>query len=143
GADAYYVLTAAVSYNLSTPCPERIEVEYDYPSRNFVKRNDTLVSGCQVCTGGPNCVISYPEEAIIASHTYNGSDQVTSYITTYPSATPTTTLLDTYNGQHNVWEVNWSAASAPNALSVHLSQAQNQIIDITTAPQASPTTNSS
>ncbi|MDE1797800.1 MAG: hypothetical protein KGH63_00150 [Candidatus Micrarchaeota archaeon] len=135
GPAAYYVLTARVTYNLSTPCPERLQVEYNYPARNFVKRNDTIVYGCQVCQGRPHCVISYPEEAIIASHTYNGSADVSAYLAQYPLAKPSAGLLASYNGESNVWEVNWTDPSAPTALSAHLSEANNSIIDVLTLPQ--------
>ncbi len=130
GPDAYYVLKARVSYNLTTPCPERLEVEYNYPSRNFVKRNDTIVYGCQVCLNRPRCVVSYPEEAIIASHTYTGGQSVRDYLSTYPAAKPMAGLLANYNDETNVWEVNWSDAAAPYGLSVHISQTSNQILDV-------------
>jgi hypothetical protein len=129
GPDAYYALKARVSYNLSTPCPERIEVEYNYPARNFVKRNDSVVHGCQVCLNRPHCVVSYPEEAIIASHTYEGDQPVLSYLKSYPEAKPTARLLDTYQDERNVWEVTWSDASASYGLAVRISQTRNQIID--------------
>ena len=38
GAGVYYLLKARVSYNLSTPCPSRWEVEYYYPPQSFVRR---------------------------------------------------------------------------------------------------------
>lgn len=137
GPDSYYVLRARVSFNLTTPCPQRLEVEYNYPARSFVKRNDTLVRGCQVCLNRPHCVVSYPEEAVIASHTYNGSEKVGDYLARYPSAKPKARLLDNYDGERSVWQVDWSDPSAPGALSVLISQANNQIIAVQAQPKPS------
>ncbi len=130
GPDAYYSLKASVSSNLTTPCPERLEVDYYYPQQNFVKRAQKIVYGCKVCLNTPKCVITYPEEAIIASHTYEGSQQVRDYLSRYPHAVPNATLLDDLNGSPNVWQVEWTDPADPNGLAVLISQAQNKIIGI-------------
>ena len=129
GNDVYYLLKARVSYNLSTPCPSRLEVEYYYPPQSFVRRTPTqLVSGCTVCTGNPGCVISYMEEAIIASHTYTGSEQVRNFITGHPDAKPTAVLLPIWNDQLDVWQVDWQDNSS--GLSVFISQTPSRIVGI-------------
>lgn len=131
GPDSYYALKARVSYGLSTPCPERIEVEYHYPARNFLKRDEKIVSGCAVCTGDSlNCHIIYPEEAVIASHTYNGTEEITQFIKTYSSAVPSVSILPEYEDEKNVWQVDWSSPKAPNTLRVLISQTNNCIISI-------------
>nr|QBM01552.1 hypothetical protein [uncultured archaeon] len=113
GRGTYYVLKARVSSNLSTPCPERVEVEYYYPTKNFLKSDEQVVHGCNVCLDNPNCHISYPEEAIIASHTYEGTDEVTAFLRAYPQATPSPSLLKKYDGQRDAWQVDWKAKDGP------------------------------
>ncbi|MFH0926991.1 MAG: hypothetical protein V1822_00230, partial [Candidatus Micrarchaeota archaeon] len=133
GPSESYVLRARVSSGLDTPCPERVEVEYNYPSRNFVKTDDKVVSGCQVCQDNKqSCHISYPEEAIIASHTYEGTQRITDYILQYPKAFPQATLLLDYNGLKNVWQISWSAKEASYSITAYISQADNQVISIDT-----------
>ncbi len=134
GPDAYYSLTASVSSNLSTPCPERLEVEYYYPQRNFVKRAQKVVYGCKVCINTPKCVITYPEEAIIASHTYEGSQVVKDYLAQYPHAVPNATLLADLAGTPNVWEVDWTDPAAPRGLRVLISQRSNDIVGVQPLP---------
>ncbi|VVC02032.1 Uncharacterised protein [uncultured archaeon] len=132
GASAYFLLKARVSYNLSTPCPSRWEVEYYYPPQSFVRRTPTrLVSGCQVCSGSPNCVLSYMEEAVIASHTYAGSEQVGNYLTGHPAAKPTAKLLSVWNNQLDVWQVDWKDNSS-EGLSVFITQNPSMIVGIQT-----------
>lgn len=135
GPTSYYALKARVSYNLSTPCPSRTEVEYNYPVQNFIKRTDPLVYGCQVCINRPRCVLTYEEEAIIASHSYNGTEAVNNYLHQHPDAKPKATLLDSYADERNVWQVDWTANGA-EGLRVYISQAQNQVIgtEIIAAP---------
>ncbi|MFH1094783.1 MAG: hypothetical protein V1728_01035 [Candidatus Micrarchaeota archaeon] len=130
GPDAYYSLKASVSSNLTTPCPERLEVDYYYPQQNFVKRAQKIVYGCKVCLNTPKCVITYPEEAIIASHTYEGSQAVGEYLAQYPHAVPNATLLDDYAGTPNVWQVDWSDPATSRFLRVLISQADNKIIGV-------------
>jgi hypothetical protein len=127
----YYVLKARVSSGMDTPCPERIEVEYNYPSRNFVKTDEKVVSGCQVCIEDKeNCHISYPEEAIIASHTYNGTQRIAEYIKTYKNPYPLATLLPELDGEKNVWEVSWDSNESSYLLTAYISQRGNQVISI-------------
>lgn len=129
GDSAYYVLKAAVSYDLSTPCPERLEVQYYYPTRNFVRKEDKVVSGCSICLVNP-CVISYPEEAIIASHTHPDAEIVKDYLSVFPEATPRSKLLLEYDDETNVWNVVWSDINADYSLDVYISQKDNKIIKI-------------
>ena len=133
GASEYYVLKARVSSGLDTPCPERIEVEYNYPSRNFVKTDEKVVSGCTVCIEDKqNCHISYPEEAIIASHTYKGTQRVSDYIKTYSDAIPQAYLLPDFEGERNVWEIKWGSQNASYSITAYISQKNNDVLSITT-----------
>ena len=129
----YFVLKARVSSGLDTPCPERIEVEYNYPSRNFVKSDEKIVSGCSVCIEEEaNCYISYLEEAIIASHTYEGTARIKDYITKYENAFATATLLPNFEEEQNVWKVSWDAEDAHYSITVYISQKDNSVVSIKT-----------
>jgi hypothetical protein len=128
GSDSY-VLKAWVTKNFFTPCPEKIEVEYGYPSRNFIGSATKLVYGCVVCLEDKkNCHIIYPEEAIIASHTYPNTSKVKEFLENYPNAKPSVKLLEEFDGYKNVWFINWSTPE--NSLSVYINQADNSIIKI-------------
>jgi hypothetical protein len=129
GESEYYVLKAAVSYDLLTPCPERIEVQYYYPTRNFVRQEDRVVSNCYVCLDN-NCLLSYPEQAIIASHIHKDSEQIKDYLSVFPQATPNAVLLPSYQEQTNVWKVVWSDPSSDYSLEVYISQKDNEILKI-------------
>ena len=130
GPGSYFVLKARVSMRMYTPCPERIEVEYHYPARNFLKRDEKIVQGCKVCIDSkPNCHVSYPEEAIIASHTYNGTKQVKDYLDSYPNAIPNALLLDYYNQIKNVWQVEWISKGAPYGIRIFISQQDNKVVN--------------
>jgi hypothetical protein len=130
GPSAYYLLSARVSYNLSTPCPTRLEVEYYYPPQSFVaRRPQVLVGNCQICGGSQQpCVLPYMEEAIIASHKNPEAKKVREFISLHPNAIPSVALLPEWNKIPSVWEVNWTAQE--QGLSVHILQANGQIVDI-------------
>lgn len=133
GYSEYYILRARVSSQMDTPCPERIEVEYNYPSRNFVKTDEKIVYGCQVCIENTqNCYVSYPEEAIIASHTYPQTQRISDYLSKYPNAFPQSALLPTFGDEKNVWEVQWDSDDAPYVITAYISQSSNEIVSIET-----------
>ncbi len=128
----YYILKASVSSGLSTACPERLEVEYHYPSRNFLKRDDKVVYGCKVCMDASQCHISYMEEAIIASHTYEGTEKVKSYIMKYSNAKPQVEFLSNYNSEKNVWYVKWDCEDSSYLMDVYLPQNGAKAISVQT-----------
>ena len=75
----YFQLKARVTDGLYTPCPERMHVFYDYPPKNFVAQQpEYITKNCKVCINEPVCILVFPEEAIIASHTYNGTERLRS-----------------------------------------------------------------
>ncbi len=131
GSSAYYLLKARVAYNLSTPCPTRLEVEYYYPPQSFVRRTPaTLVGNCQVCSGASGtCVLSYVEEAIIASHAADPTGQVNTFIQNNPTATPHVKLLPSWQDESNVWQVDWTADNV-TGISVYLSQHTGRVVDL-------------
>jgi hypothetical protein len=84
--DKYFEVKAKVTKNPKTPCPERSHVFYNYPVQNFIPQPaEVITSGCEVCTEGI-CVIAFAEEAVIASHTFSGTDDIQSYLSRYPEA---------------------------------------------------------
>lgn len=60
-------IEAKVVYGASTTCPNLILVELRYPKFGFVTRERIITENCRVlgCRNVPNCVIAYPEEAIL------------------------------------------------------------------------------
>ncbi|MEM4158384.1 MAG: hypothetical protein QXH71_01455 [Candidatus Anstonellaceae archaeon] len=124
-----YVLRAWVSRGLDTPCPEKIEVQYSYPSRNFLGNELKLVSGCSVCqTDKINCHIIYPEEAIIASHTYEGTEKIKEFIKKNQDAKPSVEFLENFEGNNYVWKVNWTSENG--SITIYINQADNKILKI-------------
>ncbi len=76
----YYVIKARVSSGLATPCPNRTNYYYTYPMQNFAPAPpEYVVKECSVCASRP-CVIAFEEEAIIASHTLPGTEEVQLFI---------------------------------------------------------------
>lgn len=76
----YYAIKAAVGMDLATACPTRTNYYYDYPAQNFVSAPpERIVSGCKVCESRP-CIIAFEEEAIIASHTLPGAEEVHAFV---------------------------------------------------------------
>jgi hypothetical protein len=126
-----YFLKAHVTKGFYTPCPEKIEVEYTYPIRNFLSTQTKLVSGCKVCIEDKkNCYIIYPEEAIIASHTYPGTERIAEFIKIYPKAKPSVEFLENYSNYNKVWKIEWKDESTEQKILVYINQADNSIIKI-------------
>ena len=128
----YYQLKATVTNGLSTPCPERINVLYVYPPKNFVSQPpEYITKGCQICLNEPVCTIAFPEEAIIASHTYPGAEQVAAFIQSNSDAEPSASFADTYGNYTDVWLVKWVSASSGKGYQVALSRGDNKVIEVT------------
>ena len=128
----YFQLKARVTTGLGTPCPERMHVFYDYPPKNFVAQPPEYITrGCRVCLDTPQCILAFPEEAIIASHTYNGTEAVSAFVNGNSDAAAQATALDTYgNYTGGVWLVGWSSASSKTGYTVVLSKSQNRVLDV-------------
>ncbi len=146
GADGnpYFQLKARVTNGLSTPCPERIHVYYDYPPKNFVSQPpEYITKGCQVCINEPVCVIAFPEEAIIASHTYPGTENVSKLIRQYSDAAPSAEYQESYGDYSGVWLVGWSSLKSSVGYKVIVSKTQNKVLEVmetsvNTMPPAAP-----
>ena len=127
----YFQLKARVTNGLFTPCPERMHVFYDYPPKNFVAQQpEYITSGCRVCLDTPTCIIAFPEEAIIASHTYNGTEEVSAFVNANSDARAEVSFMDSLEGQIGVWKVTWSSASSATGYAVLLSKSQNSVMSV-------------
>jgi len=99
--EKYFEIKAKVTEDAFTPCPKRMHIYYNYPVQNFVPQpTEYITKNCTVCTEG-TCTIAFPEEAIIASHTLPGTEEVDRFIkekTTYP------TVFEENNAWHVIWD---------------------------------------
>ncbi len=110
----YFQVKAKVTQDPDTPCPERSHIYYNYPAQNFVPLPpDVITHNCVVCAQGI-CNIAYPEEAIIASHTFQGTSGVQSYLTQYQNAVPAVVE------KSDSWEVTWNSQSATQSYVVDI-----------------------
>lgn len=104
--EEYLRIRASVSEGTATPCPVRIHYYYYYPVQNFVTEPpEYITSGCTVCEG-EGCAIAFEEEAVIASHTNPGAENVNKYVVSYKDAVPTVYRDDTG------WKVGWKSPSS-------------------------------
>jgi hypothetical protein len=125
----YYQLKARVTSGLYSPCPERVHIYYDYPPKNFVAQPPEYITrGCKVCINEAACTLAFPEEAVIASHSYPGAEEVASFVRKASDARATALLLDSYDGQAGVWMVRWSSASSADGYTVYVSKPQNKVL---------------
>jgi len=120
----YFLINARVSEGMDTPCPKRTHYTYYYPQQNFVSGTpERVVYGCTACDGA-GCVIAFPEEAIIASHTNSGSVAIDAFIARYADAVPTVTE------EGGNWIVTWTSVGAGYGYKVEIAQ-DGEIKDIT------------
>lgn len=128
-SDGSWEVKARVTFNYSSSCPVRIHVFYDYPRKGFVVTTpEYITKNCVVCTEGSACVIGTPEEAIIASHTLNGTESISNYIAVHADAKPEPTLYseyydpDTGSKYKDVWIVKWVSETTNYGVFVIISQ---------------------
>lgn len=104
--DKYFEVKARVVKNHDSPCPVRSHVYYNYPVQNFIPQPpDVITSGCKVCTEGI-CNLAFPEEAVIASHTFEGTEDVQAYLDENKDAVP---YVDE---ELDFWKVTWISEDA-------------------------------
>jgi hypothetical protein len=112
----YFEVKARVTENPASPCPERSHIFYNYPAQNFVPQPaEVITSGCEVCTEGI-CTIAFPEEAVIASHTFPGTSAVEAFIKATDGAGPHVSE----NPAGESWSVRWDSASGPAYMLVEI-----------------------
>lgn len=103
----YFEVKAKATLEPATPCPERIHIYYNYPEQNFVSQpKEYITRNCEVCAEGI-CMLAFPEEAVIASHTFEATGNVAAYLSEYPSATAMT------SEGGDSWTVTWDSPLAP------------------------------
>ncbi|MFH0737002.1 MAG: hypothetical protein V1827_00400 [Candidatus Micrarchaeota archaeon] len=108
----YFEVKARVTEDPDSQCPERSHIFYNYPAQNFIPQPpEVITSGCVVCTEGL-CTIAFPEEAIIASHTFPGTITVKSYLSENPDAVPS--VLE----KPDSWLVRWDLQEADSFVTV-------------------------
>jgi hypothetical protein len=119
----YFEVKARVTDDALSPCPKRSHIYYNYPLQNFVPQPPEIITsaGCRVCTTG-TCTIAFPEEAIIASHTLNGTAEVQRYVDANPSAIPAAS--ETVDS----WMVKWDAAGASSYYMVKVRRDGNGLV---------------
>ena len=124
--------------NSSSPCPERIHLYYDYPAQQFEARlPEYITKDCRVCINVPECVILFPEEALIASHTFPGTQKVQEFLNANPKATGAAIFKDKIETYSNAWSVTWDSNSKSGKMMVILDQFGN-VQRITPSPLPTP-----
>lgn len=120
----YYEVEARVTQDPASPCPQRSHIFYNYPEQNFVPQPTEVVTAkCSVCTEGI-CNLAFPEEAVIASHTFPGTEVIQSYLKANNDAAPAVTQ----NGDD--WLVQWNSATASASYVVEIHR-NGSILNIT------------
>ncbi len=104
----------------NTPCPERIHLYYDYPALQFTTRPpEHITKNCEVCVNAPECILVFPEEALIASHTLSGTEVVKGFLEQTPEATGKASFLVSYGNYENVWQVEWGKWDGPEVQGIY------------------------
>ncbi|MBI5223805.1 hypothetical protein HY990_05275 [Candidatus Micrarchaeota archaeon] len=110
--EKYFELKGRVTQNPDGPCPERSHIFYNYPVQNFIPQTpEVITQDCRVCTAGL-CTIAFPEEAIIASHTMSGTNQINQFIRSDANVTHSVLEGD------NQWIVTWSGTTGQYVVKV-------------------------
>jgi len=141
---ANWKIKARVTFDYGTACPSRLHATYKYPEFGYVAREEEWITKgrkfgtCEVCIGLPadKCLLFFEEEAVIASHTRLGAEQVSSYVSAHPDAVPTAQFYNESIGYppdepvyYDVWLVNWESADN-STLNVLLNKEQGTIIKV-------------
>ena len=103
----YPKLIAGFSKHFKELNLETLEIDKtDYIDSKLRTNFSDVVYNCKYCINQPNCVILFNEEAIIASHTLNGTNKIEDYIDKY-NAKPTVS----YDKSNEIWKVTWYSDS--------------------------------
>jgi len=105
--EKYYSIKAKVTEDYASPCPKRMHIYYNYPEQNFIQQPTEHITtdDCEVCGEGI-CTIAFPEEAIIASHTIEGTEKVNEFLEKNKYAVPYVSKTD------SIWLVRWDSPTA-------------------------------
>lgn len=119
--EKYFEIKARVTEGALTACPERKHIYYNYPVQNFVPQpTEIITANCMVCTEG-TCTIAFREEAIIASHTFEGTESVHEFITGDESAYPAVVEED------DDWVVTWDSPVSTEYYVVRVSKGGDSV----------------
>lgn len=117
--EEYLTLKARLTQKPGTACPERSHIFYNYPTQNFVAQPpEVITSGCMVCQESP-CVIAFPEEAVIASHTRPGSERIKAYLDSHKDASARA------SESADSWLVIWDSRMSGYYAQAHLDKSGN------------------
>jgi hypothetical protein len=98
-------------------CPERIHLYYDYPAMKFeTPPQEYITRNCLICINAPDCVIIFPEEALIASHTFPGTERTNAFLKTYPTANGNAEFMENYGNFSKVWLVGWASGASKQTI---------------------------
>lgn len=112
----YFEVKARVTQNPGGQCPERSHIFYNYPTQNFIPQPPEIITkGCNVCTE-VICTIAFPEEAVIASHTSRGTEEVRAYLVLNPNA------ASSVSEQKDSWIIRWDYSAAASYYLVTISR---------------------
>ncbi len=103
--EKYYYIKARITEGITTSCPVRIHYHYNYPEQNFITQPpEYITENCEVCIVEP-CTLAFEEQAIIGSHTLDGTQAIKEYIEQNEDAYVLVTK------EENGWRVVWTAPS--------------------------------
>jgi len=108
-SNSWKIMTS-VTENFTSPCPVRTHVYYDYPRYGFAFRFENITRNCKICVNEGECIVSYQEEAMIASHTMENSDEVSAFLKDNSVQGEAKFYQVYYYGEstyNNVWVVQW------------------------------------
>ncbi|MEM2963468.1 MAG: hypothetical protein QXN01_03165 [Candidatus Anstonellales archaeon] len=125
-----YKIKGRVSFEITSKCPQRLHLYYDYPASHFVTWTENITKNCKVCEGLPKCIVAFEEEAVAASHTYSGGERARKYLEDYPDAKASWRFLDEFEGKEEVWLVIWKSPKANSILKVYISKPENRILKV-------------
>jgi hypothetical protein len=100
----YFKINAKVTLNSAGPCPERMHIFFNYPEQNFVSQPpEYITKDCKICVSKLNCPVLFSEEAIIASHTFDGTEEVQKYVNEEKG------VFSLANEKEKSWVVTWDS----------------------------------
>ncbi|MFA6035675.1 MAG: hypothetical protein WC759_01835 [Candidatus Micrarchaeia archaeon] len=131
-------ITARATFDAGTACPSRLHAYYTYPQFGYVVRDDWITRNCQVCAGLPpeKCVLFFEEEAVIASHTREGTQEVSIYLRTHPDAAPNARFYAEEGypvgnpAYYDVWLVSWSSKADGSHINVLLTKQPGNVLQV-------------
>jgi len=124
--DGINVTSVRVSYYTDTICPERYRLRYRYPNFGYETGVPIeIVKNCEY-KYTPDSVITYEEQAIVAAHTLQGTEQVKAFVGNGDNINVETNYYETTS----VWEVIFNNEISNEKMRVTLQAKNPKIIVI-------------